>query len=104
MSGELESFIAGIPARAAQLDLSGMKASYAFAVDGGKSWTVRIDGQEVDVSDGIDATADCTISASEETFSRLLDRKLGVMSAYLSGQLKLAGDLGAAMRLSKLIP
>ena len=57
----------------------------------------------VTVQDGIAAGADCTISASEETFIRLLDRKLGVMSAYLSGKLKLSGDLGAAMQLSKLL-
>ncbi|MHB8060604.1 MAG: SCP2 sterol-binding domain-containing protein [Gaiellaceae bacterium] len=103
MSGELESFIAEIPGRAAGKDLSGLKADYAFVVEGGKAWTVRINEQEVTVSDGIAADVDCTISATEETFSRLLDRELGVMSAYLTGKLKLSGDLGAAMQLSKLL-
>ena len=103
MSGELESFIAEIPARAARKDLSGVRATYVFVVEGGKAWTVRIEAQEVAVSDGSDENADCTISASEETFTSLLDRKLGVMSAYLSGKLKLSGDLGAAMQLSKLL-
>jgi len=56
------------------------------------------------VHDGIDTDVDCTISASDETFTSLLDRKLGVMSAYLSGKLRLDGDLGAAMQLNKLIP
>ena len=104
MSGELERFIAEIPVRAAERDLSGVHATYAFVVEGGKAWTVRIEAQEVAVSDGIDANADCTISATEETFTRLLDGKLGVMSAYLSGKLKLGGDLGKAMQLSKLLP
>jgi len=104
MNSELESFFAEIPARAATKDLSGVRATYAFVVvDGGKAWTVRIEGQEVTVRDGVDADADCTISASEETFTRLLDRKLGVMSAYLGGKLKLSGDLGAAMQLNKLL-
>ena len=104
MSSELESFLAEIPARAAEKDLSGVRSTYAFVVDGGKAWTVRINEQEVLVHDGIDTDVDCTISASEETFTSLLDRKLGVMSAYLSGKLKLDGDLGAAMQLNKLIP
>ncbi len=103
MSGKLESFFAEIPAQAAEKDLSGVHATYAFVVENGKAWTVRIEAQEVTVRDGVDANADCTISASEETFTRLLDRKLGVMSAYLSGKLKLSGDLGAAMQLSKLL-
>jgi putative sterol carrier protein len=102
VSGEIESFIAGLPARAAERDLTGIQATYAFVVEGGKAWTVRIEADEVAVSDGVAATVDCTISGTEETFSRLLDRKLGVTSAYLSGKLKLSGDLGAAMQLSKL--
>ena len=105
MSSELESFFAEIPARAASKDLSGVRATYAFVVvDGGKSWTVRIEGQDVTVRDGVEEDADCTISASGETFTRLLDHKLGVMSAYMSGKLKLSGDLGMAMQLNKLIP
>ncbi|HEY5159447.1 MAG TPA: SCP2 sterol-binding domain-containing protein [Gaiellaceae bacterium] len=103
MSGELESFIAEIPARAAGKDLSGLRSTYAFVVENGKAWTIRFDSQEVVVSDGAVADADCTVSASEETFTRLLDGKLGVMSAYLTGKLKLSGDLGAAMQLSKLL-
>jgi putative sterol carrier protein len=103
MSDEIESFIAGLPARAAEKDLTGLQATYAFVVEGGRAWTVRIEAEEVAVSDGVAANVDCTISATEETFSRLLDREIGVMSAYLSGKLKLNGDLGAAMQLSKLL-
>ena len=103
MSEELDRFFAEIPALASSKDLSGVRATYALVVDGGKAWTIRIEAQDVTVSDGIDANADCTISASEETFTRVLDRTLGVMSAYLSGKLKLSGDLGAAMQLSKLL-
>ncbi len=103
MSGELESFMAEIPSRAAGKDLSGVQATYVLAVDGGPAWTIRVDAREVVVTNGVDANADCTISASEETFTGLLERKQGVMSAYLSGKLKLSGDLGAAMQLSKLL-
>lgn len=103
MSGELEKFIAEIPARAAEKDLSGVRANYAFVVDGGKAWTIRVDAQEITVEEGVAEAVDCTISASEETFSHLIERRIGVMSAYLSGKLKLSGDLGAAMQLSKLL-
>ncbi len=103
VSGELESFIAEIPIRAADKDMSGLHATYAFLVEGGKAWTVHIDEQEVTVDEGVAASVDCMISATEEIFTRLLERKLGVTSAYLSGKLKLSGDLGAAMQLSKLL-
>jgi putative sterol carrier protein len=103
MSTELDSFFAELPKHAAERDLTGVRASYAFVVDGGKAWTVRIAEQEVTVSDGTDADADCTISASEETFVSLLDHTRGVMSAYMSGKLKISGDLATAMQLNKLI-
>jgi len=103
MSGELESFFAELPARAAGKDLSGVRAVYVCAIEGGEAWTIRIEADQVSATSGIDAAADCTVSASEETFTRLLDRKLGVMSAYLSGKLRVSGDLGAAMQLGKLL-
>lgn len=103
MSSELESFFAELPVRAAGKDLSGVRAVYVCAIEGGKAWTIRIESDQVSATSGIDAAADCTISASEETFTCLLDRKLGVMSAYLSGKLKVSGDLGAAMQLGKLL-
>jgi putative sterol carrier protein len=103
MSGEIESFLADLPARTAGKDLSGVRAVYVFEIDGGEAWTVRVEADRVTVNSGVDPSAVCTVSASEENFTRLLDRKLGVMSAYLSGKLKVSGDLGAAMQLGKLL-
>ena len=103
MSGELESFFAELPVRMAGKDLSGVRAVYVCEIEGGKAWTVRIEADQVTATSGIDAAADCTISASEEIFTNLLDRKLGVMPAYLGGKLKVSGDLGAAMQLGKLL-
>jgi len=80
-----------------------VRAVYVFAIEGGEAWTVRVEEDQVTVNSGVDTGAVCTVSASEETFTRLLDRKLGVMSAYLSGKLKVSGDLGAAMQLGKLL-
>jgi putative sterol carrier protein len=103
LSGELESFFAELPARAAGKDLSGVQAVYVFAIEGGMAWTVRIEANQVTANPGVDTTPDCTISASEETFTRVLERELGVMPAYLSGKLRVSGDLGAAMQLGKLL-
>jgi putative sterol carrier protein len=103
MSGELQDFFAELPARAAEKDLSGVRATYVFSIEGGQSWTVRIEAGQVTVTPGIDTSADCTISASEETFARVLNSELGVMAAYMSGKVKVSGDLGAAMQLGKLL-
>lgn len=49
------------------------------------------------------AEADCTLTASAETFRGLMDGKLNPMAAVLTGRLKIAGDMGAAMALAKLL-
>jgi putative sterol carrier protein len=46
--------------------------------------------------------ADCTISASEETFRQIVSGDQNPTSAYMTGKLKIKGDMGAAMKLQKL--
>lgn len=103
MSSELDEFFESLPERAATKDLAGLSATYVFAIDGGSAWTVRIENGKVIVSPGAEQNADCTISASEETFSKLMNKETAALPAYLGGKLKLSGDLGAAMQLQKLL-
>jgi putative sterol carrier protein len=84
------------PAKAA-----GMTASFRFEIDGAGNWTVDVDDGKVSVSeDGADA--DCTISASSETFMKIANGEQNPTAAYMSGKLKVKGDLGQAMKLQKL--
>jgi putative sterol carrier protein len=84
------------PARAGDLT-----ASYRFEIDGAGTWTVDVDGGKVSVSeDGGDA--ECTISASSETFMQIAKGEQNPTVAYMSGKLKVKGDMGQAMKLQKL--
>ena len=56
------------------------------------------------VHDGIDEGTDCTISASQEIFEKIVAGEQNPTSAYMTGKLKLKGDMGAAMKLQKLFP
>ena len=44
--------------------------------------------------------ADCTLTASADTFRALLDGELDPTAAFMSGQLTVDGDMGLAMRLA----
>ena len=48
------------------------------------------------------AGPDATISASEETFEKIRNGEQNPTSAYMTGKLKIKGDMGAAMKLQKL--
>jgi putative sterol carrier protein len=46
--------------------------------------------------------ADCTFSASEENFQKIVAGEQNPTTAYMTGKLKIKGDMGAAMKLQKL--
>ena len=46
-----------------------------------------------------DKAADCTISIKEEDFIKLVSGKLNPMMAFMSGKIKVAGDMSVAMKL-----
>lgn len=49
-----------------------------------------------------DKDADCTISVSKEDFISLASGSLDPMMAFMSGKLKVAGDMSVAMGLQSL--
>ena len=85
------------PAKAA-----GLTATYRFEIDGSGNWTVDVDNGKVTVSENGAGDADCTISASSETFMKIARGEQNPTAAYMSGKLKVKGDMGQAMKLQKL--
>jgi len=80
---------------------AGMNATYLFDIEGAGRWTVKVDDGKVTATEGGES-ADCTITSSQETFQRIVDGDLNPTSAYMTGKLKIKGDMGAAMKLQKL--
>jgi putative sterol carrier protein len=95
-------FFEGLPARANGAQVDGVDATYVFAIDGAGTWTVTIVDGKVAVVEG-DKGGDCTISTSEDTFERIVDGGRSPLTAYMTGKLKVTGDLGAAMKLKDVL-
>lgn len=49
------------------------------------------------------ADADCTIQVSESDFEALMSGNLNPMGAFMSGKIKVKGDMGVAMKLQSLL-
>ncbi|MGG7567312.1 SCP2 sterol-binding domain-containing protein [Rhodovulum sp. DZ06] len=47
-----------------------------------------------------DSEADCTISADEDTFTAMMEGDLDPTSAFMTGKLKIDGDMSIAMGLA----
>jgi putative sterol carrier protein len=101
MAETTREFFEGLPARADASKLAGMNNSYVFDIDGAGMWFVTVEDGTVSVREG-DGEADCTISTTEENFKKILSGEQNATSAYMTGKLKIKGDMGAAMKLQKL--
>jgi putative sterol carrier protein len=80
---------------------AGMNNSYLFDIDGAGTWKVDVANGQVSVTEGGDG-ADVTIRASEETFQAIASGEQNPTTAYMTGKLKVEGDMGAALKLQKL--
>src|SRR4051794_5899093 len=101
MAETTKEFFEGLPARADASKLAGMNNSYAFDIEGAGKWLVTIAGGAGGGGGG-GGDADCSITASEENFQKILSGEQNATSAYMTGKLKIKGDMGAAMKLQKL--
>jgi putative sterol carrier protein len=91
-----------LPTRLDESKTAGMTNTYVFDIDGAGQWTVAVDDGKVDVTEGTSPDADCTISTSEENFLKIANGEQNATSAYMTGKLKVKGDMGAALKLQKL--
>jgi putative sterol carrier protein len=97
----VQEFFDSLPSRVDPAKTAGMTNSYVFDVEGVGQWTVRVADGAVTVVEGVEE-ADCTISASEETLTKVVSGEQNATTAYMTGKLKIAGDMGAALKLQKL--
>ena len=97
-----EFFEKGLPA---QLSSDPDKAKaigaiYKFVVDGSGTWIVDLSVPGVKEGDG---DAQCTVEVNTEDFSAILDKTLNAQMAFMSGKLKIKGDMGLAMKLGQVL-
>tara|TARA_Y100000768_G_scaffold385890_1_gene373000 strand:- start:825 stop:1124 length:300 start_codon:yes stop_codon:yes gene_type:complete len=46
--------------------------------------------------------ADCTITISNDDFGKILNKEMDSMGAFMSGKMKISGEMTVAMKLSSL--
>ena len=97
----VKEFFESLESRADASKTEGMTNSYLFDIEGAGKWTVRVEDGKVSVIEGGE-DADAVISTSDETFEKIISGDQNPTSAYMTGKLKVKGDMGAAMKLQKL--
>ena len=95
MSEILEKAVAAINDKMAEATFD---SSVKFKIEDEGSIVVDSDGVRVS-----DEETDCTLIASLEVFTKILDGDMNATEAYMTGSLKVEGSMSAAMELSSLL-
>jgi len=98
-----KEFFDGLETKADPAKLAGMTNSYLFDIEGEGQWRVVVQDGKLEVSDGgAGADADATITTSSDVFAQIVAGEQNPTTAYMTGKLKIKGDISAAMKLQKL--
>ena len=101
MAESVQEFFDGLASRADADKTAGMNNSYLFDIEGAGQWLVTVQDGAVSVAEG-GGEADTTITTTEDSFMAIVRGEQNPTTAYMTGKLKIKGDMGAAMKLQKL--
>jgi putative sterol carrier protein len=96
-----KDFFDSLEARADASKIAGMSNSYLFDIEDEGQWLVDVRDGAIKVTEGA-GDADATIQTASETFEKIVAGEQNPTTAYMTGKLKVKGDMGAAMKLQKI--
>lgn len=85
--------------------IKGVNIHYQFHISGEEEDVFQLqllDGQ-AKIAQADDAAADCTLIMSADSFRKFLTGKLSGTVAFMTGKLKIKGDIGKAMKLESIL-
>ena len=82
----------------------GMNSTIQFNLSGdnGGQWYVAVKDGKAEVSKGTAPSANMTLSMTAADYVDMIMGKLNGQMAFMSGKLKIAGDMGLAMKMQTL--
>jgi len=92
-------YLSIVKERAEGKDLSVLGGSVKFVVDEN---VVLIDGNTGEISSD-DNEATCTISTDADTMQSIMDGSSSPQAAFMTGKLKVAGDMSIALKVQSVI-
>jgi putative sterol carrier protein len=93
-----------MPSRFNKDAAKGLNAVYQFDLsgDGGGKWHVIINNDTCQVKEGPAPSPNITISMTAQDYVDMTTGKLNGQVAFMSGKLRIAGDMGLALKMQTL--
>jgi len=102
---EIAAYFESLPNRLASADLRGVEATilFSFTGEGGSDWNLSLHDGIAETGQGAAAGPNVTITLAAEDFKAILAGKLGGQTAFLTGRLRIQGDMNLALKLQSLL-
>ena len=83
-------------------DDSGLEATLKF--DCGADGVIVLDGvSSPNTVSNTDTETDCTVTVSLDNLQAMMDGQLNSVTGFMSGKLKVSGDMSVAMKLQRVV-
>jgi putative sterol carrier protein len=104
MADTVAGFFSELQSKVDPAKIAGMNATYQFAIsgEGGGDWYVKIADGAAQVVSGTAEAPSITLTASAEDWLKIVSGQLSGQTAFLTGKLKIKGDMSLAMKLQSV--
>ncbi len=94
----------GTPSRFIKEAAKGLKCIYQFDLsgEGGGKWHILINEDKCEVKEGSHPSPNITISMAAQDYLDMVNKKANGQMLFMSGRLRISGDMGLALRMQSL--
>ncbi len=104
MADSFQAFFEALPGKIDKGKLAGMNATFQFVAsgDGGGEKAVKIANGDFEICDGKADNPTIVLTASAADWVALMSGQMNGQTAFITGKLKIQGDMTLAMKLESL--
>ena len=105
MAASVQEFFSGRESKIDTKTPAGMNCTYQFHIagEGGVDWYVVLENGVPAVHEGTNETANIALNADAGNWLDIVNGKTSGQMAFLTGKLKIKGDMALAMKLQSLL-